>query len=182
MTYWNDFNNTEEQNNYDIIPNGTIAKVKMTIRPGGYNDEAQGLLDGYPSKSIITDNIYLDVEFVILEGKYAKRKIWGVIGLYSQNGPEWTNMGRQFMKSILNSAKGILPKDNSETAVTARNINSFAELDNIEFVARIDVTKDQQGNSRNEIRAAITADHKDYAAVMNNAQQSVSNSNRPSWA
>ncbi len=194
MNYWNELNTYEEPvSSYGLIPNGTLAKVRMTIKPGGYNDEAQGWLDGYANKSIISDAVYLDTEYVILEGKYAKRKIWGIIGLHSQNGPEWTNMGKAFIKSIMNSAKGISPKDNSDAAVIARKIDSFKPLDGIEFVARIDVTKDQKGNSRNEIRAAITSDHNDYALVMGRVstpagyqsqsnQSTNSNSNRPNWA
>lgn len=35
---WNDFNDAEGQNSFDIIPKGTIARVRLTIRPGGHND------------------------------------------------------------------------------------------------------------------------------------------------
>ena len=38
MTTWNDFNSAEDQNNFDVIPKGTLVKVRMTIRPGGYDD------------------------------------------------------------------------------------------------------------------------------------------------
>jgi hypothetical protein len=192
MTYWNELNTYEEPaSGYSIIPNGTIAKVRMTIKPGNYNDPNQGWTDGYASKSD-KGTIALDVEFVVLEGQYAKRKVWGRIGLCGNNDQKWNNMGKAFIKSILNSAKGISPKDNSDTAVAARKIESFKPLDGIEFIARIDVTKDQNGNDKNEIRAAITPDHKDYAAIKNGnrpqtqhqhgAQQSFNNSNRSNWA
>lgn len=185
--YWNELNKYEEPSSYGLIPNGTIAKVRMTIKKGNYNDPEQGWTDGYASKSIISGSIFLDVEYTVLEGKYAKRKVWGLIGLHSNNGPEWTNIGKAFIKGIINSAKGISPKDISDTAVEARKIDNFKPLDGIEFVARIDVTKDQKGESRNEIRAAITSDHKDYAGVMgrvavsnnfkNSATQSLSETN-----
>ncbi|MCT9000710.1 hypothetical protein, partial [Chelativorans intermedius] len=35
-----------------------------------------------------------------------------------------------------------------------------------EFVARIDIGTDAMGEEKNEIRAAVTPDHKDYAALM----------------
>ncbi len=191
MSYWNELNTYKEPaSNYSLIPNGTMAKVKMTINPGGYNDEAQGWTDGYASKSD-KGTIALDVEFAVLEGQYAKRKVWGKIGLCSNNGPDWGNMGKAFIKGILNSAKGISPKDNSDTAVAARKIDSFKPLDGIEFIARIDVTKDQNGNDKNEIRAAITPDHKDYASIKNvnrtqtqrqHTQSTNNNSNRSNWA
>jgi len=39
---WNDFNTADDQNSYDLIPKGTLARVRMTIRPGGFSDDAQG--------------------------------------------------------------------------------------------------------------------------------------------
>jgi len=198
MTYWNDFNNTTEEqlSSYGIIPSGTIAKVRMTIKPGGYNDEALALDGGYATKSMVTGAIYLDAEFIILEGQYAKRKVWSLIGLQSSKGPEWTNMGRHFIKSMLNSAKGISPKDISESAAEARTINSFSAIDGTEFVARIDITSDKNGSQKNEIRTAITGDHKDYAVIMGKVSaqanyqhpstqsinNNINNSNRSNWA
>ncbi|SMG66495.1 conserved hypothetical protein, partial [methanotrophic bacterial endosymbiont of Bathymodiolus sp.] len=32
---WNDFNSADDQNNFDLIPKGTLVKVRMTIKPGG---------------------------------------------------------------------------------------------------------------------------------------------------
>ncbi len=191
--YWNELNKYEEPSSYGLIPNGTIAKVRMTIRRGNYNDPEQGWTDGYASKSIISGSIFLDVEYTVLEGKYAKRKVWGLIGLHSNNGPEWTNIGKAFIKGIINSAKGISSRDTSDAAVEARKIDNFKPLDGIEFVARIDVTKDQKGESRNEIRTAITPDHKDYSSVMGKVYNALNqkhstqtsnniNNNRPNWA
>ena len=51
-----------------------------------------------------------------------KRKVWGLIGLHSPKGPEWMNIGRHFIKSIVNSARGIAGKDNSEAAIIARQL------------------------------------------------------------
>jgi hypothetical protein len=89
-----------------------------------------------------------------------------MIGLYSPKGPDWANMGRSLVRGLLNSARGIADKDNSPQAQAARRINGFADLDGLEFVARIDVGTDANGDERNEIRAAVTPDHKDYAALM----------------
>jgi hypothetical protein len=98
---WNDFNTADDQNSYDLIPKGTLARVRMTIRPGGLNDPAQGWTEGYATRGKSTDSVYLDCEFVILEGKYAKRKIWSLIGLYSPKGPDWGNQGRAFLSREL---------------------------------------------------------------------------------
>ena len=53
-----------------------------------------------------------------------------------------------------------------EAARAARRISGFADLDGLEFVARIDIGTDTNGDDKNEVRAAVTANHKDYAAIM----------------
>ena len=41
MTYF-DFNSASEQTSFDLIPKGTLVRVRMTIRPGGFDDATQG--------------------------------------------------------------------------------------------------------------------------------------------
>ena len=188
-----DFNNSENQSNFDLIPNNTLAKVRMSIKPGGYDDPNQGWVGGYATKNDATGSIYLSCEFVILEGEYARRKVWGLIGLYSNKGPEWGNMGRSFIKAILNSARGFSESDNSPAAQSARKINGISDLDGIEFVAKITTKKDQNEELRNEIRFAITPDNKDYKSLIGIIVPAVKNqtptaaaasapNNRPAWA
>ncbi len=187
-----DFNNSENQSSFDLIPNNTLAKVRMSIKPGGYDDQNQGWVGGYATRNENTGSIYLSCEFVILEGEYAKRKVWGIIGLYSNKGPEWGNMGRSFIKAILNSARGFSESDNSPAAQSARKINGIGDLDGIEVVAKITTKKDQNEELRNEIRFAITPDHKDYQSFMGSVGSvavktpatpaAPAANNRPAWA
>jgi hypothetical protein len=37
MSYF-DFNDANEQSSFDLIPKGTLVRVRMTIRPGGFDD------------------------------------------------------------------------------------------------------------------------------------------------
>ena len=159
---WKDFNTADDQS--DVMPKGTLVKVRMTIKPGGYS--SQEWEGGYASQNKDTGSLYLNCEFVVLEGQYARRKIWSLIGLQSPKGPEWGNMGRTLIKGILNSARGVFAQDTSPVAQNARRINTLRELDGIEFVARVDMEKDQQGNDRNVIKTIITPEHKDYALLM----------------
>jgi hypothetical protein len=165
MSSWNDFNDAQAQS-FDLIPKGTVARVRLTIRPGGYNDEQQGWSGGYATRNANTGAVYLNCEYTVLEGKYARRKVFSLIGLMSPKGPDWANMGRSLVRGILNSAHGISDKDSSPQALAKRRIRSFAELDGLEFLARIDVGKDTSDEDKNEIRVAVTPDHKDYAAYM----------------
>lgn len=169
MSLWNDFN--DAQSNANVIPKGTLAKVRLTIRPGGFDDPAQGWTGGYAKRGN-TGAVFLDAEYTVLDGPYAKRKIWSMIGLYSPNGPNWANMGRSLVRGILNSARGLSDKDKSPEAQARRRINGFADLDGLEFVARIDVGTDTNGDEKNEIRSAVAPDHRDYAQVMGSSAPS----------
>ncbi|HYN38972.1 MAG TPA: hypothetical protein VES39_06955, partial [Rhodospirillales bacterium] len=162
---WNDFNDAQ---NTSIMPKGTIIKACLTIRPGGYDDPAQGWTGGYATRGD-SGAVYLNAEFTVLEGPYARRKIFTLIGLYSPKGPEWANMGRALIRGMLNSARGISDKDTSPEAQAARRISGFRDLDGLEFLARIDVGEDVNGDPKNEIRKAITPDHRDYARHMGGA-------------
>ena len=164
---WMDFNNADSQNSFDLIPKGTIVSVRMTIKPGGYDDPNRGWTGGYATHNHETGSVYLNCEFVITEGQFARRKVWSLIGLFSPKGPEWGNMGRSFIRAILNSSRGISEKDNSPKAAQARRINGLADLDGIEFLARIDVEKDQHDDDKNAIKFAVTPDHKQYANHVN---------------
>lgn len=169
MSNWNDFNDAKSTTS--VIPKGVIAKVRLSIRPGGYDDPSQGWTGGYATRGS-TGAVYLNAEFTVLEGPYARRKIFSLIGLYSPKGPDWGNMGRALVRAILNSARGISDKDVSPQAQSARRIRGLSDLDGIEFVAKIDVGTDTNGDPKNEIRTAVTPDHKEYAGVMGPVAQS----------
>ena len=167
---WNDFNDAEaQQGAFDLIPKGVIVPLRMSIKPGGHDDHSQGWTGGYATQSFDTGAVYLACEFVVTGGPYAKRKMWSNVGLHSQKGPTWGQMGRSFIRAALNSARRVHPQDNTPQAAAARRINSFADLDGLEFIARVDVEKDSKGEDRNVVKLAIEPDHKDYAALMGGA-------------
>ena len=167
-----DFNSAAEQTSFDLIPKGSLVRVRMTVKPGGFDDASQGWTGGYATRNDNTGSVYLNCEFVVMEGPYARRKMWSLIGLYSPKGPEWSNMGRTFIKAVLNSARGIHPGDNGPAAQNARRINGFADLDGIEFLGKVDWEKDQNGQDKCVVKSAVTPDHKDYAALMGGAVSS----------
>jgi len=166
MTTWNDFNDAEQQQDFDLIPKATTVRVRMTIKPGGFDDPSQGWTGGYATQSFETGSVYLACEFVVLEGEYARRKVFSNIGLYSPKGPTWAQMGRSFIRGALNSARGVQPQDNSPQASAARRIQGFHELDGLEFIGRIDVEKDAKGELRNVIKLAVEPDQPEYLRLM----------------
>ena len=59
----------------DLIPDGTFAKVRMNIRPGGTNG-AIPMDAGLLKASRSSDAKMLDCEFTVVEGPFARRKFW----------------------------------------------------------------------------------------------------------
>ena len=163
---WNDFNDAEQQQGFDLIPKGTIVPVRMTIKPGGHDDPSQNWTGGYATQSFDTGSVYLAAEFVVTAGDHAKRKMWSNIGLYSPKGATWGQMGRTFIRAALNSARNVHPLDNSPQASAARRIQGFHELDGLEFLARVDIEKDGKGQDRNVVKVAVEPDYPDYAKWM----------------
>lgn len=47
---WNDFN--DAKTNTNLMPKGTLAKERLTIRPGGYDDPSQGWTGGYATRVV----------------------------------------------------------------------------------------------------------------------------------
>ena len=166
MSTWNDFNDAEQQQSFDLIPKGTVALVRMTIKPGGYDDPSQGWTGGYATQSYESAAIYLACEFVVLDGPFAKRKLWSNIGLHSGKGPAWANMGRSFIRAALNSANGVRSTDNSPKAAAARRIEGLHALVGLQFVVRIDIEKDGRGEMRNIVRSVVEPDHPEYQAYI----------------
>ena len=155
-----------QQSGFDLIPKGAVVPVRMTIKPGGYDDPSQGWGGGYATESFETGSIYLAAEFVVTAGDHAKRKMWSNICLLSKKGPTWGQMGRSFIRAALNSARNVHPQDNSPQAAAARRIQGFHELDGLEFLARVDIEKDSKGQDRNVVKIAVEPDHPDYAKLM----------------
>ncbi len=145
-----DFNTVKPQSR--LIPKCTIVKVKMTIKPGGY--------ENWFTKSYATGSIYLNAEFIVTEGPYAKRKIFQVIGIKSGKpsvkGDTWGESGRSMLRSILESARNIHAHDTSEKAVIARKINSIADFNGLEFTAKVGIEADSRYGDRNRITAVVT--------------------------
>ena len=163
MSKWNNFNDAEDQMSYELIPNKTIAKVRLLIKKGNHiTDE---FTDGYATLSKAGTSIYLACEFVVLSGQYENRKVWSNIGLHSDNSPKFAQMGRTMIKAILDSAHGLHPADKSPKVEKLRIIKSFADLDNLICVAEITIN-DKGDKPHNEIKTIITPDHAKYSEYM----------------
>ena len=163
MSNFLDFNTADNQNGFDVIPKGTLVNVRLKIKPGGYNEEALSWTGGYATRSQKSGAVYLNCEFTILDGKYAKRKVFSLIGLRSPKGEHWGQMGRALCKAIINSAHGLRSDDMSPEAQQKRKITGLGDLNGVEFLAKIDTDEDDYHGTKNIIRHAVTAEHPQYA-------------------
>ena len=173
MTY--NFNDVEPHQGTDLIPDGSYAKVVMTVRPGGVDGQGEhdkGLLKA--SNTPGSDVLSLDCEFTVAEGPHARRKFWQLFtvagGKVDENGASigW-NISKRMVRAMIDSALGLDPEDMSEAARQKRQLRGLADLNGIAFVARIMVepNNDPRYPDRNRLDRPVLPNEKEWRAVMN---------------
>jgi len=140
-----------------LIKSGSIAPVRLGIKPGGHNDPEQGWTDGCATRNQ-AGAVYLNCQFEVTGGEFAGKKFASLVGLHTPKGPWWGNEGRKTLRGILNSAHSLEDDDYSPEALASRHLNSLTAFDGIEFIAEIGVRKGTDGLERNELKAPITPD------------------------
>lgn len=157
-----DFNDAAPQSNTDLIPAKTYAKVLATVRPG------KGHQDMWVTRSA-TGFEYLNMEFTLTSAPMAKRKIFSNVGVggTTDGHEKAAEISRTFLRSLLESARGIDPKDESDKARKARSIASWGDLVELEFAVEIGIEKGKDGYAdKNKINKVITPDNKLYSRIM----------------
>jgi hypothetical protein len=156
----------------ELIPDGTFAKLRLTIRPGGVNGATQidaGLLKASQS----SDAKMLDCEFTITEGPHARRKFWQSFtvagGKLDEKGQSigW-KISKSTFRAMVDSALGLDPKDESPDAKAKRVLPGLRHLDGITFAARIMVepASNPQYRDQNRIANVVLPDEPQHGAVM----------------
>jgi hypothetical protein len=193
-----DFNTASEQRTNDLIPDGTIATVHMTIRPGNAGE------GGWLKRSKAGDSEALDCEFTVVDGPFAKRKFWSLFTIEgtTEGQKKAGEISGARLRAILESVHGIRPDDESPNASAKRRVNSWGDFDGLRFVAKVGVDKGKDGyKDKNGLAAVITPDRKDWSKVEQvkqggmtqigvaasnvaqaAAQAASTNSGKPSWA
>jgi hypothetical protein len=169
-----DFSDVEPQQSSDLIPDGTFAKVAMTIRPGGVDGQTeidQGLLK--TSNTPGSDVLSLDCEFTVTEGRLARRKFWQTFtvsgGKVDEKGASigW-NISKRTFRAMIDSALGLDPDDHGEDAKAKRRLRGLADLDGITFVARISVepSRNPAYPDQNRLEHPVLPTEPEWRAVM----------------
>lgn len=141
-----DLNSAETGNTTDLLPDGTVARAIMKIRPGAAGD------DGWLTMSS-KGGLFLDVEWTLVSGPHAKRKIWDKMHMTEKGLPITTRN----LRAIVESHYGISPTDMSDAAVAKRRIG-FDGLQGMEACILIGIEKDRDGQwpDKNRPKAFLT--------------------------
>ena len=156
----------------ELIPDGTFAKVRLTIRPGGVNGATPadaGLLKASQS----SDARMLDCEFTVVDGPHARRKFWQSFtvagGKLDEKGQSigW-KISKSTFRAIVDSALGLDPRDESPAAKAKRVLPGLRHLEGIVFAARIMVepASNPQYRDQNRIANVVLPDELQHAAIM----------------
>lgn len=159
-----DFNGAEEQGSglQGAIPPDSIVPFKMTLRPPKAGKEGQThALFCRSAKG----NEYIDVEFEAL-GSYAGRKVWQSFTLAGSDMAAKISM--RTLRAIIESSRGISPKDASPTATAGRQLSDWADFNDMTFLARVGAVveksdKDSRWYVNNTLAHIITPDDAEYA-------------------
>ncbi len=167
-----DLNDAEPLRSGEIIPDGTFAKVTMTIRPGGVDgpfDIDKGLLK--PSGSAESDVLSLDCEFTVVDGLHARRKFWHSFtvsgGKVDEKGASvgW-NISKRMFRGMIDSALGLDPTDMSDAAKAKRQLRGLADLGGITFIAKIMVEASDRYADKNRLERPVLPNEKEWPLVM----------------
>jgi len=179
-----DMNDAEPQRTGELIPDGTFAKVAMTIRPGGIdgpNETDRGLLKASSS----SDALLLDCEFTVIEGPHARRKFWQMFtvsgGKVDEQGVSigW-KISKSTFRAMIDSALGLDPNDMSDATKQKRILRGLADLNGIVFVAKIRVEPSDNPAYRdqNRLDRVVLPNEKEWKAVMEGREVAPSPSRR----
>ena len=156
----------------DLLPDGTFAKIRMTIRPGGVDGSApmdRGLLKASAS----SDAKLLDCEFTIVEGPFARRKFWQnftVAGgkVDDRGGSKGWNIAKATFRAMIDSALGLDWNDLSSAAKAKRQIQGLKQLDGITFAGRIMIepASSAQYKDSNKLANVVLPGDPQYAPIM----------------
>lgn len=168
MSY--DFNDAESNSNTgDLIPKGTIAPVILTIRAGSSGE------GGWLTQSKNSPYQYLDCEFTITGGPFARRKFWTLM-MAGHSTPNEEKVAktlgitRSKLRGILESARAIDPNDMSEAAKAKRIVQGYGDFSGMEFVAKIGLEAGRDGYAdKNVFDNAVPVTSPEYAKAKSGA-------------
>jgi hypothetical protein len=182
-----DYSTADEQRSFDLLPSGTIAVMEINLRAGGAGD------DGLLKRTKNGDAEALDLEFIIKEGPFAKKRLWGfyVMSGTTDGHEQAASITRSRLRAFLESARGIKPTDVSEAAKKARTA-TLIDFDGLRFMGKIGIEKGTGDyKDKNILLEVITPDKKEWHPIQQESKQhamdlssgsAVTPIKKPEWA
>lgn len=155
----------------ELIPDGTFAKLRMKIKPGGIdgpNAGDQGIVTASNSSNVK----YLACEFEIVAGALAGRRFWENLtiegGKTDKSGVSigW-NVTKNTLRGMIDSAAELNPDDKSPQTAAKRQAANFAMFQGITFAGRVQI--EPSGNDypdKNKLANCVFVTDERYAAIM----------------
>jgi len=162
-----DYSDAPPPRDFDLIPSNTIATCCLHIQGGGVGE------DGMLKRSKDGRCEMLSLEFVVVDGEFAKRKFWENWIVEGVDHTKAIEISHSRIKAVLDSALGLDPNDVSPRARAART-RSYKEFEGLTFIGKIGIEKgtpknDGSGESwpdKNILAAIITPDRREWHPVV----------------
>lgn len=152
-----DYSNASPQQDFGTIPDGTLAWGILSLRRGK---------EGTPETiSNSGESSYLDFEITILEGPFAKRKVWEMTGV--RGSEKYVNQGRSAIRSMLEVGRGA-----SAANPAGYQIPGYEALDGLKVAIEIGIEKGTGGYAdKNRVKSWLTPNtesstHKKFAKLL----------------
>lgn len=170
-------------NGFDPLPNGTLALVSFDIKVDDQGNAVgpEGRIPVF-KKNPNSGAVYINATYTIvatLDGQFVGRKVFDMIGWRASDTKvaedpgeagfgKWGDMGRTFLRTLLEAARNIRPDDLENPA---RALGGFDELIGAVVPVRIGLdakNTDQHGNPdpKNRISQVYTPENEKYAQLM----------------
>lgn len=150
-----------------LIPAGTVCRAVIVVKLGDMEIPEFGTGHWFKA-SQATKAKWMELEFTVLGGEYDRRKFWDRIFVdgdkMGESGvPQAREIGLSTLRTIIESAHGIVPSDVSPEAQARRQIQGVNDLNGMEICAKVGIKKGTNGYSdQNKLTAAITPNQKDF--------------------
>jgi|TARA_A100000172_G_scaffold39320_1_gene23955 hypothetical protein len=160
---------SETSNEFELIPEGTIARAILLIKPN------HTIIEEFASTPMFKESPhssakYIETEFTIVGGQFDKRKVWQNIffdgdSKNDQGISKARVNGIRTLRLLVDSMLGLDPKDVSVESNNKRKIPGIDALQGQEFCIKIGIEKGTNGYAdKNILRGPICADHKGFIA------------------
>lgn len=113
----------------ELIPDKTLAWAMVTVRPHNID---QGFIEVPPKSN--PNNAYLDLELTIVDGPFAGRKVWDMVGIKGKD--EYVQMGRAAIRHMLETGRRASPSNPA-----GYQIPDYMGLDQLRVAVEIGIEK-----------------------------------------